>query len=935
MGIYTEAIQKLYVAYFNRPADAFGLQNWEGLLTDKKVSLTDVSKAFAGSDEYKKAYAGMDALHVVAQVYLNLFNNSNPDTAGLLFWASKLQAGVLSIDTIVQNIADGAQGTDKDAYVAKVAAATAFTAQLDTAKEMLGYNGDIANQMAKTWMSTIKDDASLKAAIADAALSATVMSITNPPVPGQTFTLTQGLDTVNGTSGDDVINAFAFNGVSGSDTTTLQSVDTIDGGAGKDTLNIEIKGNPAAAAPGANFNGSIVGTIKNVETINIDATAATAALNAVDASVFAGATLVNQISKAADVSGLAAGTTAGFQGVIADVGAGLDVAAASAATSASISLNGVKGDAATDVAIAGSLQNQAHFNVTGAKLASVTVAGTLAKNATAAGSKAATLALNVTAGKDVQALTVNSAVTTTLTAGNAVGSTKALTSVDASASAGAITYVGGAAVKTIKSGAGADKITVATTTAVDDTSTTDTDETVSAVVSTGAGNDTITVNVTGAGLTSIDAGDGSDTVSVAATAQNVTVNAGAGDDVVTFDRGVGAKDVVNGGDGYDTLSIKGTSLIAQDYEILRAVVTGVEALDFQQGIANVDASKLAQFSEFDIEAASSLNKVADAQSIVAFANVSATNAGYVQGSSASNATYAGTLDVTAFGGSAGAHVVVNAYAKDVVLNVSATPASAAGAGVASMVELTGDAKTATVNLTNSVNAATGSTPTADVLATFVLNTGAGTVAAGGYNAGAYAADKNLTTLTLTGNGQAVVSNAASATVKLTTIDASGMTGVAAYDSTKVVGGLDFTGNDNLAETVKLGGGHDVVRGASNYANMDTISGLKLVGDANGNLVTAKSDLIVTGTTGFAKTTVTGATLGLALTDAAAKAADKLVFQYNGDTYIFIDNAANAIDASNTVGTFGSDDVVIKLVGTVDLDLLVQDLNVGAVPAPVV
>jgi hypothetical protein len=934
MATYTDAIQKLYVAYFNRPADFAGLTYWQGVVDAAKGDTSAVSKAFAASDEYKKAYAGMDAYHVLNQVYINLFGH-DADLAGLQFWGPKLQAGSITIDSVVTTVAAGAQGTDKVAFDSKVAAATAFTNQLDTAAEILGYSGDVANGMAKTWLTSVKDDATLKAAIADAALAATVNSITHPPVPGQTYVLSQGLDTLTGTSGNDTFNAFAFNNVSGANANTLQSVDSIDGGAGNDILNIEVKYDGTSA----NLNGGLAGTVKNVETINIDNSQADATLltaaGAVDASLFSGATLINQIGKANSIKNVAAGTTAGFQGVVATAAAGLTVSANSTATSAAAALNGLKGAAATAGA---EVDNQAVLKFDGAKLASVSVTGTLAKNDTAAGNKTANLDLFVTAGKDVQAVTVNSAVKTSLHVGNAAGSTKAVASVDASASAGAIKFdaTGLTSLATIKTGAGADSITVNTTTAIDNPAT-DADDTVSAVVSAGAGNDLITVNTTGAGNTSIDAGDGSDEVDVAATAQNVTVNGGAGDDYLVFARGVGAKDVVNGGDGYDMLAIKGTSLIAQDYEILRAVVTNVEGLEFQDGITAADASKLAQFQEFDFDGASSINKVADAQSLWTWANLSATNAGYVQGSSASNATYAGSLHIDAFGGTAGAgaHVMVNAYTKDVVLNVNATAATSSAAGSASMVELTGDATTATVNLTNSVNAATTATATADVLATFVLNTGTGAVAAGGYHAGAYAADAKLTTLTLTGNGQAVVSNAASASVKLTTIDASGMTGVAAYDSTKQVGGLDFTGNDGLAETVKLGGGHDVVRTASTYQNMDTISGLKIVGNADGSLNTAKSDMIVTGVTTFAKTTVTGATLGLALTDAASKAGNNLVFTYNGDTYVFIDNATTTIDASNTVGTFGSDDVVIKLVGSYDLDLLVLNLNSVAAPVPTV
>ena len=73
MAVYTDAIQKLYVAYFSRPADAAGLAYWEGVVTAAKGSTAAVSAAFAASAEYKAAFAGLDEYHIVDQIYLNLF----------------------------------------------------------------------------------------------------------------------------------------------------------------------------------------------------------------------------------------------------------------------------------------------------------------------------------------------------------------------------------------------------------------------------------------------------------------------------------------------------------------------------------------------------------------------------------------------------------------------------------------------------------------------------------------------------------------------------------------------------------------------------------------------------------------------------------------------------------------------------------------------
>lgn len=518
MAVYTEAIQKLYVAYFNRPADYEGLLWWEKIVTAAKGDTSAVSAAFAGSKEYKDTYAGMTNLQVVLAVYKNLFNESNPDMAGVDFWVNALNAKTITIDNVVAQIAAGAQSTHKETYAAKVSAATAFTAALDTPAEAAGYIGDAANAAAKAWLSGI-NKGTLEAAIAPAALNATVGAVTNPPVVGQTYTLTAGMDTLTGTSANDTFNAFAFpaNNADGT-ATTVNSVDTVDGGAGNDTLYVQVK---------AGFNDALnFGSVKNVETINIDETAAVVTAP-IDASKFAGATTITQIGQAVGITKVAAGTTAGFKSITAGA-----LSVGSADASAVVALTGV-GEAAT-------------LTVTGAS--TVTVSGTrVDTNADGTTDK---LGLSVTAAKDVETVKVNTGVASTLTAvGNAGG--KAVSTVDASGSTAGVTYNAAAAVTTIKGGAGADSLTTNVLTVAADTGVT----AVTATVEGGAGGDTITVATGGNGLTNIDAGAGDDKVIVTSRGSGkLTVTMGDGaDSFSTVGAVVGAADVIDAGAGTDTL----------------------------------------------------------------------------------------------------------------------------------------------------------------------------------------------------------------------------------------------------------------------------------------------------------------------------------------------------------------------------------------------
>lgn len=186
---YHTEIQKLYVAYFNRPADPDGLAFWEGVVEAAGGSTTTVAAAFAASAEYKAEYADMSTADIINQIYLNLFGRAAEPT-GLAFWANAVANGAVTIDTAVTTIAAGAQGTDKVAFDSKVTFASAFTAALDTPAEKAGYAGEFANDAAKTIVAGIKTAAQLAAAIAPAALAASVEAVIDASVP---FTLAGGL----------------------------------------------------------------------------------------------------------------------------------------------------------------------------------------------------------------------------------------------------------------------------------------------------------------------------------------------------------------------------------------------------------------------------------------------------------------------------------------------------------------------------------------------------------------------------------------------------------------------------------------------------------------------------------------------------------------------------------------------------------------------
>lgn len=869
MGIYTDAVQRLYVAYFNRPADPLGLAYWEGVVTTNKGSTTAVAAAFAASAEYKATYAGLDNAHIVANVYQNLFSHQ-PDPAGLAYWVNLLNTRALTVDNVVTGIAAGAQGTDLTAYNSKVTAAGAFTTAVDTSAEILGYAGDAANAVARTYLSNVTDATSLAAAIDTTALNATVANVVIAGNPPKVYNLTAGLDQLVGTVGADVFNAYNFNATTGVLSNNLSTFDSVDGGSGIDTLNLDLTGG---------YN-TVTGNIKNVEIINITGNTGT-----VDSSVFVGATNVNVLGGSASVSNLAAGVTAGF-----NAPAGNIVVAATGA-SAAVSMTAVP--------------EAASITVSGATLAAVTVSG--ARADTDANGSLTTQTLNITAGKDVQTVTVTTNQATTVLMTEAGTSTKHIATVDGSASTGRLFITGNANLATVMTGSAADSVTLTTATAA----ATDTTAAKNASVSTGAGNDVIVVSTTGTGLTSVDAGAGNDTITVnKITGAGVSILAGDGDDTVIINSAGGVlstTDIVNGGAGTDVISLAGSSTArtADDYIVFNKLLTNFETIRFSTAESGLDASLLAaNYTTIDLAAGSAIVGVG-AQSILASGNATLTSAGYTAAAGAVGTTYGGALNVTE-----SRTGTIGAYADSLKLTVKA--GTSTGDSTAT---LTGDTHSATVTLTNALNTTSATTATFDTIAKLVVNAGTGA-----------SADSMLSSLTLTGNGSATVTNADGA--KLVSVDASALGGTLTLGTNAGAAtvGLTYTSTNSAVETIKLGSGVDVITiGNSHYGSMDTVTGLKMTANTATTDVTAGSDRIsVTGVTGtIAKFTTTQTDMDLALKEAAASSkGDNLVFQLNGDTYVYHDN----VSAAGVANTIDAGDILVKLTGAIDLDTLILSLN---------
>jgi hypothetical protein len=157
-------VQKLYVAYFSRPADVAGLAYWVNVLNTNPTGYQLISASFAASAEYKATYAGMNSSATVNAVYQHLFGRA-AEAAGVDYWSKLLDQKAITIDNVVTQVAGGAQGNDKVAYNGKVSVATVFTSHLDLANEQQAYATTNGLKAASDYIASVHDLASGAAAI--------------------------------------------------------------------------------------------------------------------------------------------------------------------------------------------------------------------------------------------------------------------------------------------------------------------------------------------------------------------------------------------------------------------------------------------------------------------------------------------------------------------------------------------------------------------------------------------------------------------------------------------------------------------------------------------------------------------------------------------------------------------------------------------------
>ena len=153
-----ELIQKIYIGYYQRPADPGGLIYWANDYV--KYGLWGLIVPFANAPESQSLYGTINSNNieiVINKIYNSLFGRA-AEPEGLKYWADEFKAGIHTPATIMLNILFGARDADLQSVNNKVIAAKLFTRtidpDLDGANYQATYAGDFDFNKAREFLST-------------------------------------------------------------------------------------------------------------------------------------------------------------------------------------------------------------------------------------------------------------------------------------------------------------------------------------------------------------------------------------------------------------------------------------------------------------------------------------------------------------------------------------------------------------------------------------------------------------------------------------------------------------------------------------------------------------------------------------------------------------------------------------------------------------
>jgi len=198
---YADAVQRMYIAYFGRPADPGGLTNFQAELSriGAPTGIADIANtyahnptirtlvdAFGTSEESNALYTGGTVPFVTA-IYRNVFNRE-PDAEGLAFWAGAIDHAGLTRGNAALAIMAGALTNQSDQgkidariVINKTQVAARFTSTLVTNGQTGVYVGNAAAATARAMLSAVNENTD--PAASQPTVDATIAALAASAVP--------------------------------------------------------------------------------------------------------------------------------------------------------------------------------------------------------------------------------------------------------------------------------------------------------------------------------------------------------------------------------------------------------------------------------------------------------------------------------------------------------------------------------------------------------------------------------------------------------------------------------------------------------------------------------------------------------------------------------------------------------------------------------
>ncbi|WP_284180329.1 DUF4214 domain-containing protein [Rhabdaerophilum sp. SD176] len=927
------AIIRVYQAAFGRVPDQAGLDQQTDSFVRGGFTINKIAEGFVVSQEFANRYNGgtlvVDNAAAVTDALLQSLYQNVLGRAGSAAEIAAWQTALVTPGSGYTKASDVIFGFSQSAEFVNKAASAVTTFLTAAAQGTAVYSGALLDPAVGT---------------------------------GSTFTLTTGADTVTGTAGGDTIN--------GSASDTWSGFDAVDGGAGTDTMNVLVTG---TAVPGAatiknveNLNINTTGAGYTVDSTGytgltkLGVSASAAGAISVTGSTTTAATVVGTGASAVTVIGtggaLSVTTGAGAVniGQTAVVNALTSVAVVGGSTVAisdnktttkadgttltSVSLKGntaaatLDTDGLTSLTLTNNSQNVTVNAVAGTRTLGVNLdgatggvisdnlattlnvkaTGTASTGVTLTAGAATTVALDAAVALTVADVNINAATALTIagagkTTVSATSAVAALKSIDAASNTGGVTVTPalGAGVA-YSGGSGVDTISVATGW--------------TKAITTGAGNDVVTYGGPAGSGGTIDAGDGTGDAIKMTAAQAVTATGSAtfagtvsNFEVLEISAATGAAAAINmaNADGINNLVLNGVTVGAL------TVTNAAANFSYTNKAAVAFASSIALAS--DVGTNDTVNVTYTAND--GFADTAAMTIANVENINITTKDADTTAQTTKFTALITApavkSVVISGDTGVVFTNTATTVTSLDASGLTSKVAAAGGLTWTTGALAEAatIKGSAAASNTVDFSAatkavTYTGGTGVDTITANGSNNTIDTGDGN-DVITLGNGNNTVTAGAGDDSVTLGT--GANTVDLGAGANTVTTGGIM-----NGLNVITFGAGVDTfdVNHVSSAAGFyPSIKGIA-AGD--------KIDLVGAGV----NTTVAEATLGTAVTlggaasfanyldaaNAANNGATNAIvnwFQFNGNTYITLDNSNNTTYADGV-------DLVIELQGLVNL-----------------